>query len=469
MKRLTAFVVLALGLFLASGPPAAAQPQQVTLLHVNDSHSHLGAWGPKDANLDGTLGGLPKAAAIVAEARATDPQALFVHAGDFMDGDLFFNEYRGVAELKLLQSIGLDALVLGNHEFAYTPAFLQDVLQATWPGGAGGVPILGTNLKLDGFPTLNSWVFPTQIKDVNGVKVGLFGLTTPNGALAKPAPVVIDPDLIGIATTAVTGLHAAGAQVVACVSHVGMVAARQVAQNAPGIDVIVNGHDDMVLDQPEAIARPGGGTTYIVSAGSYYRWVGQLRLSVNGDQVALVDYVLRAADADQAALPAVQAAVDALKPAIVARYGDVFHQMLGWAAQELVAQSNPDNSKRDTPLGNLFTDAYRAWTGTDIGIEATGFLAEALPQGTIVGADVFRSMSFGMPKGEIVRPYRLVTFKMTGSVLLEALETTIGFGDDYFPQISGMRVVYDSRLAAKPGSSPRKSAITRWCGKNSTL
>src|SRR5512136_270415 len=127
MKRFTIFV-LVLGLLL--GSPTACAPQQVTLLHVNDTHSHLAAWGPKDANLDGTLGGLPKAAAIVAEEKATDPNALFVQAGDFMNGDLFFNEHLGVPELVLLKSIGLDALVLGNRDFQFGPDFLKSVLDA---------------------------------------------------------------------------------------------------------------------------------------------------------------------------------------------------------------------------------------------------------------------------------------------------------------------------------------------------
>jgi hypothetical protein len=111
---LTVPVVFGLSLFVT--PPATAQPVQITLLHINDTHSHLAAWGHKDTNLDGTLGGLPKAAWIVAAERATDPQALFVHAGDIMDGDVFFNEYLGVPELQLLKSIGLDAVHVGGHK-----------------------------------------------------------------------------------------------------------------------------------------------------------------------------------------------------------------------------------------------------------------------------------------------------------------------------------------------------------------
>lgn len=107
-----------------------------------------------------------------------------------------------------------------------------------------------------------------------------------------------------------------------------------------------------------------------------------------------------------------------------------------------------NNADRDTPLGNLFTDAYRAWTGTDVAIEPIGFIGDPLPQGIIVGADVFRAMSYGSPAvvdgNQIVRPWRLVTFHTTGDALMNALDTTLTFGGDFFPQVSGLRMGYDS-------------------------
>jgi 5'-nucleotidase/UDP-sugar diphosphatase len=434
------------GMFLMSALPGAAQPVQITLLHISDTHSHLAAWGPKDTNLDGTLGGLPKAAYIVATEKAFDPDAIFVHAGDIMDGDFFFNEYLGVDELQLLKSIGLDALVLGNHEFRFGPAFLATVLQSAWPGG--GVPILGTNLLIPTGNPLAPWVISILIKDSNGVKVGFFGLTTPTGALADPDPVIILPDIITIAQGAVDELRDGGAQVVVCVEHIGMSAARELAENVSGIDVIVNAHDHAVLAQPEPIARPGDGTTFIVSAGEHYRWVGRMRLWVEGDEVSLVDYSLLSADANTPSLPAVQEAVDLLKAGIVERYGDVYHQPLAWAGQDITSNWDPRKAKRDTPLGNLLTDAYRAWTGTDIAVEPFGYMGDALPKGTIVGADVFRSMSYGNLKvvlgKQIARPWRLVTFRATGAALIGVLETTLYLGGDYFPQVSGLRFDYDS-------------------------
>ena len=131
-------------------------------------------------------------------------------------------------------------------------------------------------------------------------------------------------------------------------------------------------------------------------------------------------------------------------------YGDVYHQQLAWAGQDVDGESDPAKAKRDTPLGNLFTDAYRALTGTDVAFEASGFLRDALSRGPIVGADVFRAMPCGLPAGAIVRPYRLVTFRTTGAGLIAVLQATIDFDPNYFPQMSGMRLKYDSRL--EPGS-----------------
>ena len=438
-------ILAVFGLFLVAAPPLAAQSVQVTLLHVNDTHSHLAAWGPKDAILDGTLGGLPKAAAIVAAERAADPNALFVHAGDVMDGDLFFNEFLGSSEFELLKSVGLDAFVLGNHEFRFGPDFLVQVLQTAWP--TGGVPILGTNVDPKGHP-LGSWIVPTLIKEVNGVKVGFFGLTTHKGALAKPAPVVIMKTINPISQAAVDALRGAGAQAVVCLSHYGMTVARTLAASVSGIDVIVNGHDNALLTQPEPVERPGGGTTLIVSAGNHYRWVGRLRLAVGSGQVDLVDYTLLGADAETPSSPAVLEAVNALKDKIFERYGDVYHQMLAWAGQDITLDWKSNGAKRDTPLGNLLTDAYRTWTGTDIALEPFAYIGDALPEGAIVGADLFRAMSYGDLAGidgkRIARPWRLVTFRATGQALVHLLDTTLTLGGDYFPQVSGLRLDYDS-------------------------
>lgn len=424
----------------------AIEAPVITLLHVNDTHSHLAAWGPKDENLDGTLGGLAKASAVIASEKAVAPDALLVHAGDLFHGDLFFNEYLGVPELQLLQSLGLDVFVPGNHEFQFGPELLLGVLSSAWP--PGGVSIVGTNLDTTGFPPLGLWIESTAIKEVGGVTVGFFGLTTPSDPLQIPEPVVIDPDLVGVSTRAVAELQAQGAEVIVGVAHVGLSVSRQLAEAVPGIDVIVNGHDHVALPEPEMV-----GGTLVVSAGEYYRWVGRLRMAFEGDHVSLVDYALLDVDADVAPLPPVQAIVSSLEAGIVARYGDVYHQVIGWAEEPVPDAWDPRKNKRDTAIGNLFTDAYRGWTGTDLALEASGFLDQGLPAGPIVPADVYRAMGYGLPVPDpdlgryVVAPFRLATFTITGAELLEGLEVALAGPGDLFPQVSGMRLQIDSTQA----------------------
>jgi 2',3'-cyclic-nucleotide 2'-phosphodiesterase (5'-nucleotidase family) len=204
------------------------------------------------------------------------------------------------------------------------------------------------------------------------------------------------------------------------------------------------------------VSRPAGGTTLIVSAGSYYRWVGRLRLlvDVEGGAVSLAGYELIDVDRRVPELPEVDAVVRALEAGIVARYGNVYRRGLALAIGTIPVAFDPDRPQRDTAVGNQWSDAYRARTGTDIAVEVRGYLDEPLPGGIVVGADIFRVNSGGLPvfdpaAGTLsIMPFRLVTFSLTGAQLVQALETTLVVAPDVFPQVSGMRFDYDSRRPA---------------------
>ncbi len=73
--------------------------------------------------------------------RASEPNTLLLHAGDAFHGDLFFNRYFGVPELRLLAQLGVDAMAVGNHEFDFGPDVLAFVLS-----NVPGFPILSANL-----------------------------------------------------------------------------------------------------------------------------------------------------------------------------------------------------------------------------------------------------------------------------------------------------------------------------------
>lgn len=310
-------VAIATLLFLVG---VALGAQTITLLHANDSHSHLDLWGPKDSSLEGTLSGIARVGTVIEETKATDPNVLVLHAGDVFHGDFFFNAYFGVPELQLLQQLGFDAMAVGNHEFDYGPDVLTNSLSMAY--GTATLPLLSANLDMTGYPALETWIQSSTMKDVGGVKAGIFGMTVPNVPTSQPAPVVIlggdDPTvLMTIAGTQAATLRAQGAQVVIFLSHLGYTYDQLVAQNVQGIDLIVGGHDHYVFDQPVAFTNPGGGKTYVVQAGKFYQYVGKMHFTYADGGITMDDYRLVPVDATIPIALDVAAVVDQLKAGIV--------------------------------------------------------------------------------------------------------------------------------------------------------
>jgi len=107
----------------------AAQPDTLTILHVNDSHANLMPLAPRNADLSGQRGGIARVATFVGYTKMTEPNVLFLHAGDVSIGDPMYAYYFNVPELTILSQLGLDAMAAGNHEFDITPAGLQMELE----------------------------------------------------------------------------------------------------------------------------------------------------------------------------------------------------------------------------------------------------------------------------------------------------------------------------------------------------
>ena len=72
-------------------------------MHTNDTH----------ANLDNVA----KKATAIKEVRAEKPDALLIDAGDVLTGTLYYNEFKGQADLEFMNLMGYDVMTFGNHEF----------------------------------------------------------------------------------------------------------------------------------------------------------------------------------------------------------------------------------------------------------------------------------------------------------------------------------------------------------------
>jgi 5'-nucleotidase len=177
--------------------------------------------------------------------------------------------------------------------------------------------------------------------------------------------------------------------------------------------------------------------------------VGELRLVVDGGQVSLGGYRLVPVDAGVPRAQALAAAVDQLKAAIDARYGqDLWHEPIARALLDVAKEAPARSPLRDSPVGDLITDALRARGGTDIALTAHGFLTEGLTRGTLVGDDAFRIVGDGIDPTGAGLGFPLYELRIDGRNLLTALETSLALGDDLSLQVSGMSYVYDSRRPA---------------------
>jgi 5'-nucleotidase / UDP-sugar diphosphatase len=436
---------------LLAAATAVGQIDTIIILHVNDTHGNLSTIGPRNAGLVGSLGGIARAASLIGGERMANPNALLLHAGDFSIGDLFYNKYFGVTELRLMVALGFDALTLGNHEFDLTPPTLLKALDSGFVGG--GFPVLSANLLLPdaSVQPLKKYVSPFTVKQAGNMKVGIFGLTTPaTNLLSQPGPAVLDTNIIPIAARMVDSLKARNCTVIICLSHLGLPLDELVGRYVPGIHVIMGGHDHYSLAKPRLVTNPTGDTTLILQANAFYLDLGKLRLTVEGNRVRMLDYSLFPITSSIPEEPTIAANVTAMIADIEGVYGPVYTQKMATVTAfcDEVADSLMFQGKHDTPVGNLVTDAFRAATGTQIAFEVGGSTAEPLYPGPIVSADAFRVVGYGFNTVNGLG-YRIATFTMTGTALLSGLEyglSGIEADDEFLIQASGLTYVYNSGL-----------------------
>jgi 5'-nucleotidase / UDP-sugar diphosphatase len=435
-----------------------SQMDTITILHVNDSHSTLEAIGPRDENLDGTLGGISRVATLVGMTKMTEPNVLFLHAGDISIGDVFFNRNFHVPELQILDALGVDAMTLGNHEFDLGPLALLGSLMYTFPTAADAFPILTANVDFSD-PTisgLEDYVDAYTIKEFGDLKVGIFGLTTPaTNLLSNPYPAVVSEDIVTIAATMVGTLrNVENCDVVILLSHLGVNLDKLIVSYVPGINVIVGGHDHYMYEEPITMTDPMGGTTWIVQARSNYMYAGKMKLIVDGTNVQLLDYQLIPIDTNIPQEPVVQGMVDYLITDIENFYGIPFYtQPMGYASSFFEEETKDllTLGVHDTPLGNLVADAFRFKTSTNIALQAGGSIALPLWEGIFTPGDLFRANGYGFNLVNTLG-FQLATFDLTGMDILTGLTfglSEIEINDEFLIQVSGMEYTYDGTKPAE--------------------
>jgi len=423
--------VLLLGLCLSAA--FAQSPEYLTILHLNDTHSNLAAGAPRDAEGNPTAGGVARAGTIIMQEKASDPNVLVLHAGDVFIGDPSFNLSVGAAtpvipELQMLLQLGVEAMAVGNHEFDLGPKILLGLLAASFDESS--FPLLSANLDYSEDPenALQAFVSPHVILQKGDVKVGIFGMTTPEvEETGTSHPIIVSDDLGVIAGEQVAALRGEGCDVVIMLSHLLHVHDMEVAANVPGIDLIVGAHDHYAFKEPVEIPNAGG-MTPIVQCGAFYRSMGKTVLKIDNGVVSVESYDLIALDETVGELGPLQTACADIYAQLDAATGGLLMATVGAAtgdfSEEILDCTAEGNL--DTHVGNLCADAYAAATGADFAFQPGGSTAQPIHAGPIKALDLFRTIGYGM-NGENGMGFGLVTVKMTGTAILAGLEATLGY------------------------------------------
>ena len=144
--------------------------QRLTILHTNDTHSHI---DPVRSGAEAGLGGVIERAAYIDSVRSAvgKGKMLLVDAGDFSQGTSYFTMMHGDLEVDLINAMKYDVVCLGNHEFDNG---LEELARRL---GNLNCPAVCANYEFNG-SELGDIVRPYAIIRRGGLKIGFIGLLT---------------------------------------------------------------------------------------------------------------------------------------------------------------------------------------------------------------------------------------------------------------------------------------------------
>lgn len=427
-RLVLSFILAVSFVLLAVVQPSAQQKAdclvRVTLLQVNDVYQFT----PVEL---GTRGGLARVLTLKEAVEKDSPNTLFLLSGDTISPSVESITYKGAQMIDAWNVAGLDYSAIGNHEFDFGPDELRKRMKESkfkW---------LAANVidKKTGKPFGDAETF--VIREFDGVKVGIFGLTLEETRTAsRPGP---DVDFLNPCETAkkmVAELHSRGAKAVVALTHLSMAEDKEVARCAD-VDVIIGGHEHSLLE-----SSAGGAPIFKMSADA--REMGQIDLNISKTSGAVESI-------DWKVTPVTDQIKDHPRFAAINRkYGAILKELakvVGRTSVDLDARSAVGRTQ-ETNVGNLIADAFRAATGADVGLMNGGSIRadELIRPGALTNRNVLSILPF---KSKVVK------IELDGATLRQALEHGVARSAEdaepgRFPQVSGMRFTFD---ATRPAGS----------------
>lgn len=249
-----------------------SRPFTLTVLHVNDTHSHLDGetatllldtGGGRRQPVLAERGGFARVCAAIRALEAGRPNPIKIHSGDVSTGDLYFTLTQGKADAELMNAVCFDALVAGNHEFDNGDAGLKRLIDFLHASPGCATPVLSANARFGADSPLAAArapgaVRPSTVLVRQGERIGVIGLTVAGKTKqsSRPDAGTTFLDEAGSAQAEIDRLTALGVNKIILATHIGYPADQALARRLRGVDVVVGGDSHSLLG-PEVLRRYG--------------------------------------------------------------------------------------------------------------------------------------------------------------------------------------------------------------------
>lgn len=264
-----------------AAPVKEGEIYTLTILHTNDIH--------------GNVDNLPKYKTVIDQVRSEAKNVMLLDGGDiFLRGE--FGEFQGMAEMEMLNAMGYDAWVLGNNDFRIGPnggtieegnKQLQDLITKA------EFPTLCANVTMKDDGTLIDNVDPYTVLNVNGVNVGILGVTSlkpQNRKWVENSDKVFESGDVTAEKMFKEVESKSDVQVV--LSHTGIALDLNMAK-IEGVDAVLGADDHYLINEPIYMTNQGQKTTPITqNGGEENHFLGRLDLTFTTEngKMKLVDF-----------------------------------------------------------------------------------------------------------------------------------------------------------------------------------
>ena len=249
----------------------ASYAQELTILHVNDTHSHI---DPQRSGEYAGRGGVIEQAVYIDSVRAAEGRrnVLLLHAGDFGQGTSYFKQMNGDIEIDVMNAHGFDVVCLGNHEFDNGVDELARRLADL------DADVVCSNYDFSS-SALEKHVKPYVIVRRAGLKIGIFGLLTDISKVVEKsiADAFEYQDPAEVANRYAAFLRdEKKCDMVICLSHLGYEEDKELASAVRNMDLIVGGHTHTLLHKKQIVKDPDDKDVVVVQNWKWGLNVGHL-------------------------------------------------------------------------------------------------------------------------------------------------------------------------------------------------